>query len=659
MADKDILDSAFSAMSGGKKELKYKGNKVVSASEAGTYDPSFPEVKETPLGAGVQEGALDLVRGARYLGQKGLEKIGIMDEGGADAYKQSLEPGKQEYAQVQKEYPVQSGIGEALGATVALAPLGAPGSALAKSGALPGMLSGLVGQSAVTGAAQGAAGRALDIDNSGNSLLGNLGTGAAVGAGVGAVAGMLPTAMNAGKSALASLIKPKVEIDKQKVIQQVAENIGLSPSYGQISGSPTAESIEGFMAGVPFSKIRGQRLQQVDDIEPAVTNYIKSLRGKLGDIPEESFTSNIKRIQGKVESQASEKYKYAAQLAKDADLTPEKDGIKTFLMGELEKYNAMPGTYAKRIVSEVNSQLTKLDNLSFDKVDNTVKYLNKLGYQKYLQSRNGTALPDEYNFFYNLRDKYLDSLDASNHPEVKAALVDAKNFFSKEVSPFHDPVVRDLTNQEISVDKFLKTMLGEAKAGKTGAILTKLDDSAKSAMRADFLETLQKEAVNQDGSLNTSKFLGKIQQYSALHPQIFEKELPKFEAFTSLLSRLKPEKDLGNMQVGMGGTFGSVAAAGAAVAYPASNAIILPAAGALWLYSKMATSQTGITALQALSKIKPGTNPQIAGRIQESATKVLTNIMRQMPNSYNNKAEKAQKEQDILDEQFRSMSNGR
>jgi hypothetical protein len=661
----DFLQKEFEELAKkGNKELTYKEKKVSNEGVSffgvpiATGDKGLPEVQDTvrPFEAAAQEGFLDIPRGAKYYGEKGLEAVGIMPEGSADAYKQSLAPIKQEYGAIQQEFPVQSFLGEMAGGAIATAPVGAPGAALAKAGMLPGMLAGKVGQGMITGAAQGAVASGLDIDNTDAGLLKSAAVGGLMGAGLGAVGGAIPKAYDAGKNMLSGFLKPKVGSEKQEAIQAVAKEIGLEPTFAQITGSKNAEAVEGFMAGVPFSRMRAQRTAQADQVEPAVTTYIKNLRGKLGDVPEETFYKNVERIKTKVGQEASANYSYVAKLAKEANLKPNTDVIKTFLSEQMQQYSELPGGYAEKITKEVGKQMQKIDNLDFDNVQSTIKYLNKVGYKKYLQASNGTALPDEYKFYYSLRDKYLDSLIPEGGGEdIKKAAIYAKDFYAKEYAPFNSPEAQAVINQEISVDKFLKTMLPEAKAGKSSEFLGKLDDQAKQSMRADFLKSIQSEATNPDGSFNSKAFLNKVHQYNALYPDIFEKELPKFEAFSSLLTRVHPEKDLSNLQLGSGATIGGIGASIAAVTYPTTLAAVLPAGGALWLYSKMATNPRGIAALQSLSKIKPNSNPQIANRIQTIATNIMNQFAKKMPTGLQNKQQQAEDKKSYLQQEFENL----
>ena len=623
----DELDFILSA-----KENKKSSKKTKDIDELDLI--LSPKKEEKPgmwrsLKEGFQEGVTDIYQGIRS--RTGDIVTGLIPGTGAindvldDPEYQAMKKGH--ISASRGANPITHALGEATGTVAALPiPPLASGSTLG-SGILGAALRGGVN----TGAAAGLQ-SALSAKNSELPIQEAFQKGALPGAIMGGAVGGIGGLVSKG---VQSLIKPGLPQNEIAGMSEMARQTGLKPTYGELSQAPTAQSIENLMSSFPLGNMRRYTEESVKSVEPSVNKFIKTMSGKWADVPETKFYDQLKLMETSVKSKASELYDTAAAAAKAENLKPNIEPLKNLISNQIEIYKDLPGKEAKRIVAELNDQLSHTKNLSYEKIAANVKYLSNLAFKKYKQFENGTALPDEYKLYYKLRDSYLDALDTpAASVNTKAALNSAREFYKSEVAPFLDPKMQQYMSQEIAMDKFLKSMTGEAKAGKSSYLLNKLPDETKQLLRKDLLEFIRNDATGADGTLNVTAFLRKLNQYNPLKTQIFGDELPKFEAYTKLLNYVQPEKRLDKTGLMVGATIGGIGAAIGAAQMPSTAAVTLPAAALLWGYSRMATTETGQKMLSSLAKITNNTDPYLQQSIQKKSASYLSNILKQIPSIY-------------------------
>ena len=613
------------------KELEAESGKYKAGEDPGV-------AKSTMIGVG--KGMSDIYRGIGARVGQGLEKVGIMEKGTINDYLRSIKEEAATYAKSASatKHPIASVVGQAVGSAAAL-PVPPVFGGIAGGSAL-----GAAGRTAANFGLAGAAYGAADVNQADKPMLQAAGEGGLAGAALGgALGGTGKVLMNGirgatpqSSSILQSLLRPTIKPDEQANLANVAKEMGLKPTFGDISQAPTALSTEQFMTGLPFNKMRSYKLESAEAMEPSIKIFTDKMAGKWADVPDESFRGSLLSMKKAVEKQTTEQYDKALSYIKKEgiqfDNTPVKDYIQSQI-NEYGRYSHSSGT--KKLVNELRNQYSLADTVTPHTWMRDTQHLSKEANRMRILSEKGEISKDLVPILYNIRDKYDDMLAGINgSTEAKAAAQSAREFYKMEMVPFRDGHVEKFMAQEIALDKFLKSMTNTAKAGGELPFLKKLDIDSQQLLRRDFLTFIRNEAIQADGSLDLNKFNSKLNQYSSLKPQLFGDEVKKFEAYAKLLNVMKPQQDLNNMKsMGMG-TMGGIGAGIAAVTYPTTAAVVLPAAATLWLYSRMSTNEGGRRILSNLTKITEKTNPQIKQALENKGKALYNSLMKTIPKMY-------------------------
>ena len=244
-------------------------------------------------GRGAMEGALDLGRGVEQLYLKGGEKIGLLPEGTEKKYREETNKAKKKYSEIDyiKEHPIASTLGEIGGGVAVTLPLGAatlPLKAAQAAKAGGGFLSKAASAATSnpvrmigTGAMQGATVGGLEFDPTGDSRLGHLATGAAIGAAI--PGGFLASrgAVRMTKNALSN------ETNVNKKLYDASENM-----INTLGGEEKTAELMGREIKDITRTIRGNEAKKVD----ALYEQAKNAPGGDAILPSENLVQTYGKV---------------------------------------------------------------------------------------------------------------------------------------------------------------------------------------------------------------------------------------------------------------------------------------------------------------------------------------------------------------------------
>lgn len=378
------------------------------------FSKEIVEMTSTPLA--IAKGMRDITSGVKQRALQLGEKIGLVDEGKAQAYTDAQNKDAlfgQIYPAIEKAHPFNTGVGEIIGGTVATAPLAAIGAPVQ----IAGRVMPMAARAMMGGAAQGAGAGAMmfDTKNDLSNTAVNIAAGSTIGAAIPGVAAGIGKGISAFRRSPIQLAQETADEAKKRLDE--FKSLGVeNPTAGAITRDPTIQATEELMIKGTDNKAAGEMRTAYENVEKqiyqAAQKMVKTLGGKSKDNVD--IGQEVKDVSGNIYRENNKKVSDLYDIAKNAegaDFAINKQPI-------LDAYKQIQSDFID--VKFSPSVRNTMDLLSADNTRLNVNQAIKLTKRLNASAENASNYADKKAIGI-LKEKVYDQIDALSDLDIPSA----------------------------------------------------------------------------------------------------------------------------------------------------------------------------------------------------------------------------------------------